>query len=393
MIIDLIRNYTKESLDELIKIRRHFHMNPELSGKEFQTVQYIEAFLTRLGGFTLQKVGKTGLIATIKGVSSGPCITLRADIDALPITEATGHSFMSRSRGVMHACGHDVHMAILLGVAKNLVKFQNEIKGTILLVFQPAEEAGAGGKDIITNSAYGASAPTAAVALHCAPHLPVGTISLKKGVMCAGVDQFDITLIGKAAHGSRPQEGQDAIVPATYLINELYRACSKLHVKKPAILTVGMIQGGDAPNIIAPNVLVSGTFRSVDEASREAIINMINHVMMMTGKKYFVKTSLAIPSTYPILINDDRLVDAIMRVAKDNFGKKSIIKMKTPELISDDFAFYKEVSPICYYLLGTAEDVKKPHILHSSTFDVDESSLYYGVLLQTIWALDLKEYF
>ncbi len=368
-------------------------MNPELSHKEVQTAQYIEKFLNTIGGFTIKRVGQTGLIATIQGEKPGPCVALRADMDALPIIEATGHAFMSHNKGVMHACGHDVHMSILLGVAKNLVKFKKEIKGTIVLVFQPAEESSGGGREIIADPAYKGVLPTSCVALHCAPSLPVGTIATRKGTMCAGVDEFHITILGKAAHGSRPQEGADAIVPATFLINELYRSFTKVRLKNPAVLTVGMIEGGDAPNIIAGKVTIKGTFRTLDEDSREAILKMINQVMQLVGKKHLVKTSLALPSTYPVLVNDDKLVDSLMTFARDNFGKKAVIKMKKPELFSEDFAFYREVSPICYHLLGTAEDIKNPQILHSPTFDVDESSMYYGVLLQTLWALNLKEYF
>lgn len=392
-MIDLVKNNSKEILDELIQIRRHLHMNPELAHKEIQTAIMIEKYLNNLGSFTIKRVGATGIIATIKGEKPGPCVALRADMDAIPVTEATGHTFMSRNRGVMHACGHDVHMSILLGVAKNLVKFKNEIKGKIILVFQPAEEAGAGGREMIVDPAYKDEAPSASVALHCAPTLPVGTFSLKKGIMCAGVDQFEITVLGKAAHSSRPQEGLDVIVPSTFLINEIYHNFSKVHLKSPAVMSIGTIQAGDAPNIVAAKAVISGTFRTFDDKSREAILKMINDVMLLVGKKFYVKTSLALPSTYPVLINDDKLTDSISMFAKDNIGKKAVVKMNKPELFSEDFAFYREVSPICYYLLGTAEDVKKPHILHSSTFDVDEMCIYYGVLLQTLWALNLKEYF
>ncbi len=392
-MIDLIRNHTQELLDEVTKIRRHLHMNPELSAKEFETSKYIEKYLNNIGIGDIKHIGATSLIATITGPKPGRTVGLRADMDALPIAEAAATTFTSRNRGVMHACGHDAHMAILLGVAKNLVKFKDQIKGTVKLIFQSAEESGGGAQEIIAAPAFQEAGVEAMTALHCAPSLPVGTISLKKGIMCAGVDQFEVTLIGKAAHGSHPGEGLDAIVPATLFINELYKSFAKTHLKNPAVLTIGTIHGGDAPNIIAGKVVISGTFRTLDEASREAILKTINQVMLLIGRKTYVKTSLAIPSTYPILVNDDKLVDRVSELARDHIGKKAITKLKKPEMFSEDFAFYRSKTPICYYLLGTAEDVKTPHILHSPTFDIDETSMYYGVLLQTVWALDLKEYF
>lgn len=391
-MIQLIKNNTQEMLDEITKIRRHFHINPELSHKEVETSRYIERYLNNLGSFKVERIGSTGLIATIRGPKLGRSIALRCDMDALPLQELAAHTYASKNKGIMHACGHDAHMAIMLGVAKNLVKFKENIKGTIKLIFQPAEEVGGGAEEMINSNNLKEQKINAIMALHVDPTSPTGTIKTKKGLICAGVDSFAISFLGKAAHGSTPLAGCDAIASATTFIRDLYFQFNK-SLGKSSVISIGTIEGGSSPNIIADNVLIKGTFRTTNEDARADALKIINKVMKETTKKTKVKTTLKLNSPYPPVINDDKLTDSIMEFAKDNLGKKSVVKMKQHVMLAEDFAFYRSLAPICLYFLGTQENPKEPLALHTPNFDINEESLFYGVYLQSLWALDIKVYF
>jgi hippurate hydrolase len=362
----------KNQLAWVTSTRRLLHQIPELGFDLFKTSEYVRRMLESLG-YTVESVAKTGWIAFKQG-ELNEAIAFRADMDALPVSETTNVEFASEHPGKMHACGHDGHMTMLLGLAKRLAKQQT--KYSVVFIFQPAEE-GPGGAKIIVNSRIFSSCDIKAIfGIHLYPGLPEGIIGLCEGPMMAQNGEFDLTIRGISAHGAQPHLGTDAILAATALIQGFHTIVSRnLNPLDSAVITVGTIQGGEARNIIAQSVSISGTIRAFDADVYATLKNRMNSVIAGCETSYGVKIETSIRDYYPPVINDRKLVQLARKVINEN--EQTEVQ---PLMISEDFSFYQQVVPGCFVLLGTKNE-EKGYVspLHSSNFNFDEAVLLKGI--------------
>ena len=362
----------KHSLEWVTSTRRLLHQIPELGFDLFKTSEYVRSIMESLG-YSVESVAKTGWIAFNQG-ELNEVIAFRADMDALPVSETTNVEFASEHPGKMHACGHDGHMTMLLGLAKRLAKQQT--KYSVVFIFQPAEE-GPGGAKIIVNSKLFSSFDIKAIfGIHLYPGLPEGTFGLCEGPMMAQNGEFDLTIRGVSAHGAQPHLGTDAILAQAALIQGFHTIVSRnLNPLDSAVITVGTINGGEARNIIAQSVSVSGTIRAFNEDVYTSLKKRINDVIAGCETSYEVTIESSIRDYYPPVINDRKLV----HLAKKTLHENEQTEVQ-PLMISEDFSFYQQVVPGCFVLLGTKNE-EKGYVspLHSSNFNFDEAVLLKGI--------------
>ncbi|MGD1010786.1 MAG: amidohydrolase [Candidatus Aminicenantales bacterium] len=386
----------EKNIGEVIKIRRFIHMNPELGNREFETSRLVSSKLDTLGLEVRTGVAKTGVVALLRGAQPGASIALRADMDALPIQEMTGLPYKSLNPGVMHACGHDVHTSIALGTAMVLSALKDKIKGTVSFIFQPAEEGPPqdeeGGADLMIREGALDSPPVSAiVGFHVWPE-SLGQVFVAPGFITGSSDGFRITVNGKAAHGARPHEGVDAIVIAAEIVQALQTVVSRaVDPTDPAVLTVGTIQGGARPNIIADRVTLEGTVRTLSEANRKKIPPLmeaiVKDVTEMNGATYEFEYKPQLPSVY----NNPELTATMAPILAKLLGKDNVLEWK-PQLIAEDFSFFARKIPGFYFFLG----VKSPGQpsaapLHSPNFSPDERSIPLGIKILSQLLLEALE--
>lgn len=388
MSIEEILNDIK---DELIGVRRHIHRNPELSFQEYRTTSYIGKILTKYGIEYKKFDNNPGLMALIKGENAGKTIGLRADIDALPISENTGLEYSSNNPGVMHACGHDLHTTILIGCAIILNQFKKEMYGNIKLIFQPAEETQEGAKAIIDEDVLLEPEVDALVALHTWPELPTGTIGIKKGAMTAASDYINISVEGKSGHAAHPETSVDPIILASYILTSLQTIVSReLPPLEGAVLTIGHISGGDAPNIIPEKVNLSGMIRTLNNETRNKMINSIERIATNIAKGFGGDAKVDYKRASPSVINDESLTEILIRSAEKSLGKEKVVILENPSLGSEDFAYFLQDKPGVFFRLGTSNDnadTKRP--LHDAKIKFDEEAMYTGIQVVCETALDL----
>lgn len=361
---------------QLIAWRRHLHENPELGFQEIATAQYIADTLRPIAANLTMGVGKTGVVAEI-GNGDGPIVAIRADMDALPITEESGAAYCSRVPGRMHACGHDAHVAIALGVAHLLHNV--DMPGRVRLLFQPCEETaddeGKSGADRML--ADGALAGVGAVlGLHVDPNIRAGRVAVGSGPIAAAPDAFWATIIGQGTHAAYPHHGLDPIWLAAQVINAIYGLRSRLiDPTLPAILTVGTINGGTADNIIPPDVRISGTIRTFDAETRAALHQGL-HAACSIARNYGGDYELKIGAGCPPVINEPRITALVEAAAIDTVGAEQVEK-QSPQCGADDFSVFSEQVPGCYFLLGTGGDGSL-YECHDPRFNIDEAALPLG---------------
>tara|TARA_Y100000994_G_scaffold79021_1_gene65178 strand:+ start:1178 stop:2359 length:1182 start_codon:yes stop_codon:yes gene_type:complete len=369
----LVQNIQNEIIDN----RRYFHKHPELSFEEFNTLKVIEKKLINMGITNITKMAKTGLIADIKGSKNGKTIGLRADMDALPIQETSDLSFKSINDGVMHACGHDGHMAMLLGAAKIINEKKEKLNGNVRLIFQPAEEGPAGATYMIKDGAlkdvdeiYG---------IHLWNYQKVGEIGVKPGPIMAAADMFEIEIHGKGGHGATPHGTIDAIVVASNLINSLQTIVSRnTNPIESTVVTIGMINGGYNFNVIADRVKLKGTSRSYTKKNRNIIKKRMNEIILGLEKMYGAKIILNYKDGYPPTINDPECANNVLSASNKIVGKGA----GNPYLSmgGEDFSYYLEKIPGCFFFVGSCpldqEPLSTPH--HCSHFNIDETALLIG---------------
>lgn len=365
----------------LSNIRRDFHMHPELSFKEHRTTRTIAEILEALHLPVTLFPDLTGAVALIQGARGGPTVGLRADMDALPIQEENDVPYRSRNDGVMHACGHDGHMAIMVGVAKRIREegLASEFAGNVKCLFQPAEERAAGAMAMIERGVLENPPVDLLLAGHVTSDLRAGEVGLFKGVGFASADRFEIRITGKGAHGARPEEGIDPVVAGAHLVGALQSVVSRnIKPMEAGVITVGKFRAGEAANVIPERAILEGTLRALSEPVRKHLIQRVKEMAAGTETLFQVTCDLKFHGGTPVLSNDARLVGLLYEAAGRIVGKEKIHWIP-PAMGAEDFAFFAKQRPAALIRLGCAKDKgKSPFGLHSPRFDMDESVLEIG---------------
>ncbi len=391
MLPDHIRRRADELYADVLTIRRHLHAHPELSFREFNTVSFVEEQLQKIGITDIKRIAGTGLVAHIQGREpASKCIALRADMDALPITEENDISYVSQNSGVMHACGHDVHTSCLLGAARILHEMRDQFTGTIKLLFQPGEESHPGGASImIEEGALKNPAPQAIFGLHVFPNLPSGTVGFRPGRYMASADEIYITIHGKGGHAAQPHQTVDPIAIAALVITGLQQIIArKCDPMSPSVLTFGKIAGGFATNVIPEKVELLGTFRAMDEKWRYEAHKWIKDFTEQTCAAYGATATVEIPIGYPVLFNDPALTDKATSWAAVYAGAGNVHPLEM-RMGAEDFAFYTHHVPGCFFRIGTnRNNAEYTTPVHNPRFNVDEESLKTGMGMMAWLALN-----
>ncbi len=393
MLKEKIRRLAKSFHPSIVAIRRHLHSHPELSFQEVETGKFIATKLREFGIAHEVNRGGHGVVALIQGEKPGKkIIALRADMDALPISEANDVPYKSQNQGVMHACGHDVHTASLLGVARILYSLKDEFEGTVKLIFQPAEEKLPGGASIlIEEGVLENPRPAFIFGQHVLPGLEVGKVGFRPGLFMASSDEIYLSVKGKGGHGALPQNSIDPILIAAHILTALQQIVSRhANPLTPSVLTFGKINSaGGATNVIPNEVTLEGTFRTFDEEWREEAQLRMKKMAEGIAESMGGSCQFEIVRGYPFLKNDEALTDRARQFAVEYLGSENVVEPDV-RMTSEDFAFYSQKIPACFYRLGTgnpARGITSP--VHTNTFDVDEDSLRIGMGLMS-W-LAMKE--
>ena len=376
----------------LINDRRHFHANPELSFKEFDTSAYIQSRLHQMQ-IPFKTFGETGVIGTISGQNgNGKLIALRADMDALPILEKNHVEYKSKNDGVMHACGHDAHMASLLGTTTILKEIADRFAGTILVIFQPAEEVLPGGASLLINEGLLSNPkPDLIIGQHVAPFLPLGTVGIRKGEFMASMDEIFMTISGKGGHAAQPHTLVDPVMITAQILVQLQQVVSrKANPLTPTVLSFGKLLGDGAINIIPDEVKLEGTFRTMDEGWRDQAHELISQISNTTAQAMGGKCDIKINKGYPVLINNQNLTEQVHTLMNSYIGKEKVIQADK-WMAAEDFARYAQIIPACFYLLGVGKPDTNNSSLHTPTFDIDEEALVSGAGLMAFLALSCLE--
>jgi len=374
-LVKKIEVLSNEILPELINLRRHLHAHPELSGQEYQTAALVAGELRKSGWEVKEAVGKTGVVAEM-GNKEGPVFGLRVDMDALPIEEKTGLEYSSSIQGLMHACGHDLHTCIGLGVAKVLAK--NKLTTSrIRIIFQPAEEIAQGANWMRAEGVL--DGMEALFGVHVYPDLPVGKIGIKSGTFTAAAAELEIDIIGKGGHGARPHEGVDSIWISAKVISGLQEAISRsIDALKPVVISFGKISGGNAFNVIAERVKLLGTVRCLDITLYEKLPKWIEKIVKNIASNYGAQARITFKSIAPPVYNDPELTNLLCNCAKNFMDEKNIVALENPSLGAEDFAFLLQDVPGTMFRLGVAGE-KGCAPLHSGHFSLDEKCLELGI--------------
>lgn len=370
-----------EQLETFIGFRHHIHAHPELSFQEFNTAAFIAARLQEWGISFQSGLAGTGIVALIEGRNpSSRIIALRADMDALPIQEMNDVPYKSTNAGVMHACGHDVHSACLLGAAKLLQATRTEWEGTVKLIFQPGEEKHPGGASLlIKEGVLENPKPSAIVALHVYPHLPFGQLGFRLGQYMASADEIYITVKGRGGHAALPHQTVDPIVIAANLLVSLQQVISRqCNPLSPSVLSFGKIQGGVAGNVIPDEVKLEGTLRCFDETWRAKAHEIIKTHTEGLCRAMGGDAVVDIPMGYPSLFNDPILTDKVRTMATQVVGESNVIDLDL-RMAAEDFSFYTHQVPGCFFRLGTAHNGQFEKPVHNAGFDIYDEAIGIGV--------------
>ena len=374
--------------DQLIADRRHFHQYPELGFEERETAAYVAERLTSLGIETQTGVAQTGVVGIIHGRKTGRCVLLRADMDALPLTEETGASYASQRPGVHHACGHDGHTAILLAAAALLARRRDDFDGDIKLVFQPAEEGPGGAKPMIAAGVMEEPHVDACFGLHLANDIDVGSLLVRGGPVQASADDFEIIVQGVGGHGAMPHQTVDAVAIGAAIVNELHRLVSReTSPLDPAVVTVGSFHAGTRHNIIAARATLRGTIRALNSNTREFLHRRIPEIARGVAEASRATAEVNINEGYPVTVNDPEAAVFAHAVAATVVAPEHITEGE-PIMGSEDMSYFLNAAPGCFIFVGsrnTARQLHHPH--HSPLFDFDEAALPIGVELLTKVAL------
>ncbi|MBK9313288.1 MAG: amidohydrolase [Acidobacteria bacterium] len=395
---DEIARLAEGLMPKLIETRRDFHMHPELSNREERTSRVIAEKLRALGFDEVKTgIGRHGVVGLLKGKLPGPVVAVRADMDALPIQETIDVPYKSKNDGVKHACGHDVHMTVQLGVAEVLSRMRDRIRGTVKFIFQPAEEGAPAGEDggaglMVRQGVLENPKPSAIFGLHVMPNIEVGQVGYNIGPAMASSDRFAITIRGKKVHGAYPHDGIDTIVVASECVMALQTIRSRrINTQEPLVITIGSMHGGNRFNIIADEVRLEGTMRTLNEDVRSKAIAMMKQTLAGVTSAYGATFEIDMGDNNPVTYNEPALVEATLPVMRRVLGEANLIATR-PQMGAEDFSMYQQVIPGFFYFLGVGNKSKGiTAMIHTPEFDVDEKSLMIGVNLMTNVLIDYLE--
>ncbi len=375
-----IKHLVETLKPRLLEIRRHLHSHPELSGQETQTSAYVAGVLSSAGIQLLPGPDGVGVIGEVIGTGEDHrTLAIRTDLDALPIQERTSLDFASQRSGVMHACGHDVHTTVGLGTAMVLAELKAHLPGTMRFIFQPAEEIAQGAAWMIAAGAM--RQVNSILSLHVFPTIPAGEIAVRYGALTAAADDLEIRIMGESGHGARPHEAIDAIWIAAQVITNLQQAISRTqNPLRPVVLTIGKISGGRAPNVIADQVILQGTVRSLHPETSQALPAWIEQIVSHTCQAYGASYQLDYRRGVPSVCNAPQLSQLLQDAAQEAIGKENVHTLPEPSLGAEDFALYLEKAPGAMFRLGVGFRDRQNYPLHHPQFDVDESAITVGVL-------------
>ncbi|WP_010314102.1 amidohydrolase [Synechococcus sp. CB0205] len=373
---DQLKAEVKAAQQELLAIRRHLHAHPELSGNEHQTAALVAGELRKLGWRVQEGVGRTGVLAEL-GPSGGPVVALRVDMDALPVEERTGLPYASLNQGLMHACGHDIHTTVGLGVARILGPLAEQLVGTVRLLFQPAEETAQGAAWMVADGAM--QGVDALFGVHVFPSLSVGTIGVRSGSLTAAAGELEVEVLGEGGHGARPHQSTDAIWIAARVVSGLQEAISRrLDALHPVVVSFGRIEGGKAFNVIADHVRLLGTVRCLDLELHSLLPGWIEETVQAICKGYGGEARVRYRCISPPVHNDPELTQLLADEAVELLGRPQVEWLEQPSLGAEDFAELQRDTPSTMFRLGVAGP-KGCTPLHSNTFAADEAAVGVGV--------------
>lgn len=390
MLKDRIRQLAADLHPETVQTRRHLHMHPELSFEEYNTSAFVAEQLTRLE-IPFEKKAGTGLVALLKGEKPGPekVIALRADMDALPIQEAGEAEYRSKNDGVMHACGHDVHTSSLLGTAKILSQLKAEFSGTVKFIFQPGEEKLPGGASLlIKEGVLKDPVPESVLGQHVMPLIDAGKVGFRSGKYMASTDELYVTVKGKGGHGAMPHANVDPVLIAAHIVVALQQVVSRnANPLMPSVLSFGKVIAPGATNVIPGEVKMEGTFRTLDEAWRSDAHQRMTKMAKSIAEGMGGSCEFEVRKGYPFLVNEAKLTASTRSYAEQYLGKENVLDLDI-WMAAEDFAFYSQLAPACFYRLGVRnEDKGITSSVHTPTFDIDEKALETGPGLMAFLAL------
>jgi amidohydrolase len=377
--------------EQLVSLRRHLHQFPEISGEEHATSETVQAKLDEHSIPFTAGYAKTGVLGVVEGSRPGKTVALRADIDALPIQEENEHSFVSKVDGVMHACGHDAHTAMLVGAGWLLEEIREELPGRVLLLFQPAEEASptGGARRMIKDGVFREHRPQVIFAQHVWPELPAGQVGVRGGVMTGASDRFKVTIEGQSGHASKPHQTIDAIVVANQVINSLQTVVSRdVDPLRSAVLTIGKIRAGTRYNAIAQKATLEGTIRTFGSQTKEKVKDRFHSIVGGVAESMEASAHIKYWDGYPATVNTPVWAERVRKTAQDLLGPDATPQIE-PSLGGEDFGRFLLDYPGAYFRLGTASsNVTEERRLHDSRFDIDEAALQLGTELLAQLAVD-----
>lgn len=389
-LINKIKHLSKKHSREIISLRRKIHQYPELAFKEFETSKLIYSKLRKIKPDRISKIAGTGVTALFNGKSGSKCVGLRADMDALPILEKTNLPFASKNPGLMHACGHDAHMAMLYGALLIISELKYELNGKVKFIFQPAEEKNPGGASILIKHGVLRNPKVDVIfGQHVITGKPAGSLGFYPGIMMASQDELYITITGKPGHGAKPHTTIDPIVIATQVVLGLQTIASRnTNPYDPLVITIGKFEGGTATNIIPAEVKLEGTIRTLNEKLRKKSLKLIDRTLKGITESAGAKYKFEISPGYPELVNNSKITEFASKAASEYAGKKNIFKAESI-MAAEDFAFYLKKIPGTFYRIG----VGNTSDIHTAEINLDESALSQGAGFMAYLALNYLKNF
>ncbi len=385
-----IKQMASSLQDRLVQIRRTLHQHPELGFEEEQTGALVADTLRGLGLEVQTGVAKTGVVGLLRGAKPGKTVALRADMDALPVTELNQHEYRSKTPGKMHACGHDAHVTTLLGTAMVLSQLRDQLAGNVKFIFQPAEEGPGGAEQMVAEGVLENPKVDAIVGAHVWPGIPAGRVGVAPGPMMAAPDTMNLKIIGRGGHGAEPHLTIDAVAISAQVITALQNIVSRMrNPMDPVVVTIGSIHGGTRFNVIAQEVEMAGTVRTFNPETRKKMPGLIEKVVAGVCSSFDAKYEFQWIPSYPATVNEPAVTEVVRQAAVSILGDDSVLTELEPSMGGEDFSYFLARVPGCFFRLGVGNDRKATFPLHHPQFDVDESALSSGVAVFAQSTLDL----